>query len=86
VFKDQHLIGYCLFEPVSGDISEIAVDKNFRRKGIATILIQEVLKFNRCNSVKMINTDVNCESIKAFMKSGSIVPKGKQFEMMLELR
>lgn len=85
VFKDQQLIGYCLFEPVSGDITQIAVDKNFRRKGIATNLIQEVLTYYKCNSVKMINTDVNCESITEFMKSGSIEPKGKQFEMILEL-
>jgi len=84
VFKEQQLIGYCIFEPISGDISQLAVDKNFRRKGIATNLIQEVLKFTTSNSVKMINTDVKCESITEFMKSGSVAPKGKQFEMMLE--
>jgi len=84
VFKDQQLIGYCLFEPISGDITQIAVDKKFRRQGIATNLIQEVLKFANTERIKMINTDVNCESITEFMKSYSVEPKGKQFEMILE--
>ncbi len=37
VYKNGNLVGYSIFEPNSGDITQIAVDKNFRRKGMATI-------------------------------------------------
>ena len=33
-------VGYCIFEPASGDIALIAVDKRYRRRGIATSLLR----------------------------------------------
>lgn len=36
VFTEKKLIAYCVVEPTSGDITQIAVDKQARRKGIAT--------------------------------------------------
>ena len=38
------LVGYCVFEPISGDITQIAVDQDYRRQGIATVLLSEILK------------------------------------------
>src|SRR5574344_542527 len=38
VFAGKKLIGYCIFEPNSGDITQIAVDKAYRRNGIASLL------------------------------------------------
>lgn len=85
IFKEQKLLGYCIFEPVSGDVTQIAVDAKYRRTGIATNLIIEALKFNQHRSVKIINTEVDCKSITAFLQSNSITPKGKQFEMIKQL-
>lgn len=85
VYKQQSILGYCIFEPTSGDITQIAVDKNYRRKGIASNIINEALKFNRNSSFKIINTDVDCNSITAFLQSNSIPPNGKQFEMIKQL-
>jgi len=42
-FDDRQLAGYCIFEPGSGDITQIAVDKKYRRKGIAAILLKEMI-------------------------------------------
>jgi ribosomal protein S18 acetylase RimI-like enzyme len=85
VYKDDVLIGYSIFEPNSGDLTQIAVDKEYRRQGIGYTLLCEVLKYNKFNSVKAVNTEINCESITAFLQSNNIPLCGKQFEMIKEL-
>lgn len=85
VFVDDKLLGYCVFEPASGDITQLAVDKNYRRKGFGSLLLQEILKVNKHGSVKAVNTDVNCNSIKGFLEAKNIVMKGKQFEMIKKI-
>lgn len=85
VYKELKLIGYCVFEPTSGDITQIAVDKQYRRQRIASALLKEVLKFNKCNSVKAINTEITCNEITTFLLSNCIYLRGKQFEMIKKL-
>lgn len=85
VFTGEQLIGYCVFEPASGDITQIAVDKQNRRKGIATLLFNEVIKLNKNDTIKIVNTDISCTSITGFLKTKNIDIKGKQFEMMKEI-
>ncbi|TAJ13862.1 GNAT family N-acetyltransferase [Marinilabiliaceae bacterium JC017] len=85
VFEGQKLLGYCVLEPNTGDVTQIAVDKHYRRRGIGTLLLKETQKFNLHDSVKVINTDVNCESITGFLQANSIPLRGKQFEMTKQL-
>lgn len=82
IVDGEVLAGYCIFEPASGDITQIAVDENYRRKGVASLLLEEMLKRNRYNSVKIINTDIRCESITRFLETKNIGITGKQFEMI----
>ena len=81
----HELIGYCILEPASGDITQIAVDNRHRRKGVATMLLSEALQFNSHDSLKIVNTDVSCDSITHFLESVNIPPTGKQFEMIKKL-
>lgn len=85
VFSECRLVGYGVFEPASGDVTQIAVDKQFRRRGIASLLFHKMLESNQHSSIKIINTDIECDSIKAFLKSKNIEPAGKQFEMKMKL-
>lgn len=85
VFKNKKLIGYCIFEPYSGDITQIAVDKAHRRKGIASLFLHEISKLNKNLKTKMINADTTCMSIVNFLKARNIDITGKQFEMIKEL-
>ena len=85
VFIKDNLIGYGVFEPATGDITQIAVEKQYRRKGFGSLLLQKMLEANKCDSVKIINTDIGCDSITAFLKSKNIEPTGKQFEMIKRL-
>lgn len=84
-FLDQQFCGYGIVEPKSGDITQIAVDKKYRRKGIGTSLFKAMMKNNSCGSLKIINTDSNCETISNFLDVHSIPLSGKQYEMIKKL-
>ena len=85
VFIENRLVGYGVFEPVSGDVTQIAVDKAYRHKGIGSLLFQKMLEMNKLGSIKILNTDLTCDSIPAFLRSKNIEPTGKQFEMIKKL-
>ncbi len=84
-YKGQQIVGYCIFEPTSGDVTQIAIDKKHRRLGLASALLSEALKYNRHTSVKVINTEISCGNMTAFLNSCGIPLKGKQFEMIKKL-
>ena len=85
LYKDNTPIGYCIFEPTSGDVTQIAVDKPHRRQGIASALLNEMLKHSECSSIKVVNTEISCNAMTAFLESNGIPLKGKQFEMIKKL-
>ena len=80
-FSEGKLIGYCVFEPVSGDITQIAVDKPYRRKGIASLLLHEASKLNKNEKMKLVNAEISSTSTVEFLKAKNIEIQGKQFEM-----
>ena len=84
-FVDQKLVGYCIFEPNSGDLTQFAVDKSFRRKGIGSLLLNEISKLNNIAKTKLLNTDISCSSIVNFLKTKNIEVSGKQFEMIKKI-
>lgn len=84
-FADQKLVGYCVFTPLSGDVTQIAVDKAFRRRGIGSLLLQEAARHNQHPNMKLVNTDVTCEAMTDFLKSKNIAVTGRQFEMVKPL-
>jgi len=84
-YNAQVVVGYCVFEPLSGDITQLAVDIAFRRKGIATELLKQALMHNQHGSAKLINAEVDCEAITSFMASVEIPVCGQQFEMIKKL-
>ncbi|MCX2745315.1 GNAT family N-acetyltransferase [Mangrovivirga sp. M17] len=84
-FIEQTLIGYSVSDPHSGDLMQIAVDKNHRRQGVGSSLLNEFLKYNHHNTVKIINADSDCLSMTKFLESKNINISGKQFEMMKKL-
>lgn len=85
VFVDGRIVGYCVFEPISGDLTQIAVDKKYRRKGIASLLLKEILNLNKNSILKIVNTDVSCDSMTNFIKAKNLEVKGKQFEMIRKI-
>lgn len=82
VFSDGNLIAYSVFEPGSGDVTQLAVHPGFRRKGIGSMLFREMVNDNTFPTLKIVNTDITCDSVKAFLSAHGIKPKGKQYEMI----
>lgn len=86
IFTVNQLIAYSVFEPANGDITQIAVDKKYRRKGFGSLLLSRMLEANKYPFLKVINTEIGCESITRFLQVHNIIIRGKQFEMIKELK
>jgi ribosomal protein S18 acetylase RimI-like enzyme len=84
-FNENELVGYCILEPKTGDITQIAVNKLHRRKGLGSLLLTEILKHNQYHSIKIINTPIDCNSITKFLESQGISITGKQYEMIKKI-
>lgn len=78
-------VGYCVFDPTSGDVAQIAVDRQYRRKGIASSLLKKAAGCNTNERIKVVNTDVAYDPITHFLKARNIPVRGKQFEMIKRL-
>lgn len=81
-FVGSDFAGYGILEPSTGDLTQLAVHPDFRRRGVGSLLLTELLKKNSLLSVKAVNTDVACTAITEFLISSGLPLKGKQFEMV----
>ena len=84
-FSGDDLLGYGIIEPSSGDVPQLAVDRNYRRKGIGSAILKELLSHNNYTSVKVINTDSACSAITMFLEQNGICISGMQYEMIKTL-
>ena len=84
-FALDELAGFCVFDCKSGDLTQIAVQKEYRRQGIASRLFREVIKQMHTDFVKIINVHSDNLSLPAFLKSKNIPLMNKQFEMAMDL-
>lgn len=84
-FAGERSVGYCVFEPASGDITQLAVDKGFRGRGVGSRLLGEALRLIEAGAVKVVNTDAACESVTRFLERRRIPVRGQQFEMIRTL-
>jgi len=81
-FLDNELVGYSVFEPLSGDIAQIGIKPQNRRMGIASLLLDKMIKLNQNDIIKIVNTETSCPSISAFLRASKIEASGKQYEMI----
>jgi len=81
-FKNEQLVGYGIAEPGSGDISQLAVAKNERRKGIGSMILSELKKYIQADIVKIINIPENEKGIIDFVTKNGVPKIVSQFEMI----
>ena len=84
-YHHEQLAGYGISDPSTGDITQLAVDPKFRRQGIATAILKELLLINNFETIKIINTVKDCTSINGFLQHHGLSPAGSQFEMICKL-
>ena len=82
IYDGHTLTGYCVYDPESGEITQIAVNKNFRRRKIATRLMNIAVSNSLSDNVKIINVESSCDAMNEFLISTGLGIKGKQFEML----
>ncbi|MCL6220466.1 GNAT family N-acetyltransferase [Zunongwangia pacifica] len=78
------LVGYVIFNPNSCRIHQIAIAKNYRRKGIASTLLWE-MKIQNGAHFSVINIDKKSESTVKFFNSLGLKNYLEQLEMELKI-
>lgn len=78
-------VGYCVIDPNTGDIAQIAVKKEYRRRGIASQLLDKAIGYMKTDFVKVINVRDEAPAMQSFLESRNILPASRQFEMILSL-
>jgi len=84
-FMANELVGYCVFDPQTGDLSQIAVNQPFRQQRIASRLLQDMIKRTKPDGIKVLNVDSSCHPMAAFLNKNNLKMTSKQFEMILPL-
>ena len=84
-FDLDELVGFSVFDRNTGDLTQIAVKQEYRRQGVASQLLCEVIRQMCTDFVKVINVPSDNLSLPAFLKSKNIPLMNKQFEMVKDL-
>lgn len=84
-FLDEKMVGHCVFDAHTGDLTQLAVSNAYRRKGIASRLLQEAIAGLKTDFIKILNIYSENQTMPAFLKSKNIPLASKQFEMVLPL-
>ena len=79
------VIGYCVFDPVSGDLSCLAVKREFRGQGIGSILLRVMVRYVENDSVKCLNVGGSCSGISSFLEKRGFDLLCQQYEMILKI-
>lgn len=72
---DGEPVGYCVSDPVSGDISQIAVAKDCRRRGVASMLLSDAISFFTSSTIKVLNVEAGNIPLPKFLEAVNI-PRG----------
>ncbi|WP_282631023.1 GNAT family N-acetyltransferase [Empedobacter sedimenti] len=84
-FVKNKLVGYALFNSTNKRIYQIAVAKDFRRKGIGKQLLAEVQNQIAGEKIQINNVDEAGESLKLFFENQGLKNDINQFEMIKNL-
>ena len=76
------LVGYGIVDKVTGDILQLAVDCRYRRRGIATAILQDLQNQSKKSSLTVINVDEKDEGLNAFLKQMGFHVYLTQYEMV----
>ena len=83
-YIENQLVGYIIYSPNNKRIQQIAVSKDFRKRRIASTLIDEIIKTNG-NMFSIINVDKSSKSVNAFLEKIGFERNIEQLEMKLQL-
>ena len=82
-FHSGRLVGYCVADRLTGNLTRIAVDGEYRRRGIATLLHRKVVSVMSTDFIKILNIPSDDTRLRGFLADKNIVLINRQFEMVL---
>lgn len=84
IYKDL-ILGYAIFQPDSGRINQIAVDRKHRKKGIGSMLLRYIYENSFNKLLTIINVLEEAEAIQHFLDKSGFENELDQYEMRLLL-
>ena len=81
-FLDNEAVGFCVTDPSTGDLTQIAVRQDVRRRGIGTALLANALTDFRAQRIKALNIEASCKSLTGFLSAMNFEKGLSQFAMM----
>ena len=75
------MIGYGVADKIKGDIAQLAVHPKYRRMGVATEILLDLLKQTKSLEMRVINVDERDQALNAFLKKLKFSVFVKQYEM-----
>lgn len=85
-YLDEKCVGYGIVSPKKGFIWQIAVDRNYRRKGIASNILAEMeIKIGNDKQLRVGNVDSKLGGTIAFLQKTGFDETLSQFEMIKTL-
>lgn len=87
-YDGERPIGWGVSETAYGDITLLAVDRRYRRRGVGSRLLLELIKKNHIGSAKVLNIEDSeaAEPAKRFLESVGFSLSCRQYEMVRGLQ
>ena len=83
--KDSENIGYGIIEKKTGDIPLLGVNRKYRNRSIASLMLNELLAKTTSPSLSAVNIDNSCENIKCFLEKHNFINFIQQYEMVINI-
>lgn len=80
------LVGFAVFQPRLGRITQLAVDTHWRGKGIGTRLLKEIFQLSEKKELTLLNISEDEEEMINFLEKRGFVNEIDQYEMELSLK
>ncbi len=85
IWADNMIAGYGIVNRTTGDIPQIAVHKQHRRKGIGINIIAGLMERTMAGRLRIINVDDDCTEMVSFLKRTGFELTVRQYEMILPI-
>ena len=85
VCLDNNIIGYGVVDKNTGDIPQLAIHKDYRRKGIAGSIVSALFEKVAMNQLNILNVDDAYDGMKLFLLKLGFEKTISQYEIVLTL-
>ncbi|MPN06985.1 hypothetical protein SDC9_154242 [bioreactor metagenome] len=78
-------MGYGVVDKRTGDIPQLAVNKDHRGKGIASSILTTLIENTESENIGVINVEVPFKPVEKFLEKAGFTFEVGQYEMLLKL-